>query len=287
MISYCKLFAIVNFYTKLMEITYALIASLVIASLSFLGALFIGGSGTHPSLHRYIIPTAIGLFLGVIFLELIPETLHGSELYGALSIAGGFIGFYFLSHILRTYHHHHDEHAHDTHEGKAGAKMLLIGDGVHNISDGVVIVGAFLLNPAVGIATTLGIALHEVAQEVAEYGVLIHAGYTRTEALIRNFLSASTIFIGVILGGLFVHFGDYLWVLTGIAAGNLLYIVASDMIPEVHAQEHRAHFKATFVSTVIGFLAITALITFTHGDDEDHSEHEGETHSEEVLTDTL
>jgi zinc and cadmium transporter len=154
--------------------------------------------------------------------------------------------------------------------------MLLVGDAVHNVSDGVVIAGAFLVNPAVGIAATIGIALHELAQEIAEYGVLIHAGYTRTQALFYNFLSASSIFVGVALAAFFVQLGDYLWILTGIAAGNLLYIVASDMIPELSGEEHKEHFMHTFVSTLLGFLVIVALITYAHGEHthEEHHEHE-------------
>jgi zinc and cadmium transporter len=141
-----------------------------------------------------------------------------------------------------------------------------------------VIVGAFLINPAVGIATTIGIALHEIPQEIAEYGVLIHAGYSRRKALLLNFLSASSIFIGVIIATLFVSLGDYIWVLTGLAAGNLLYIVASDMIPELSGKEHRHHFVQTFISTLIGLAFIVGLLTWSHGgiSHEHHDEHEEE-----------
>jgi zinc and cadmium transporter len=252
-----------------------------VALISLIGVLFFGKSGHLKGAHRFIVPIAIGVFLGVIFFELIPETLAASEFYGSIAIVAGFLSFYILSHFLRTYHHHHDHSdEHDTHEHKRGASMLLIGDGIHNIADGVVIASAFMINPAVGIAATIGIALHEIPQEIAEYGVLIHAGYSKKKALFFNFLSALSIMLGVVISALFISFGEYIWILTGLAAGNLLYIAASDMIPELQENTHQDHFMKTFVSTLIGLVAITALLTWSH-------EMFGEHHEEESLAEVL
>lgn len=248
------------------------IAAGLITLLSLTGIVFFGKSGHLKGSHRFIVPVAIGVFLGVIFFELIPETLEASSFYGSVSIAAGFLSFYLLSYFLRTYHHHHEESCHD-HQNKRGASMLLIGDAVHNIADGVVIASAFLIDPTVGIAATLGIALHEIPQEIAKYGVLIHAGYSHKKALIFNFLTASSIFIGVLLSALFASFGDFVWILTGLAAGNLLYIAASDMIPELNHHTHEDHFMQTFVSTLIGLVAIVSLLTWSHAHFEsDHIE---------------
>jgi zinc and cadmium transporter len=252
------------------------VASGCIALLSLIGVFVFGKSGHLRGTHRFIIPVAIGVFLGVIFFELIPETLKGSEFYGGVAIVLGFLSFYALSHYLRTYHHHHgDEHQGDNCHNKKGASLLLIGDAIHNIADGVVIASAFLLNPAVGVAATVGIVLHEIPQEIAEYGVLIKAGYTQKRALFYNFLSASSIFLGVLLSALFASFGDFVWILTGLAAGNLLYIAASDMIPELNHNNHGDHFIKTFLSTVFGLVIIVSLLTwsherFGHNEEEDH-----------------
>ncbi len=248
---------------------YALIAALAIASLSLIGALFFHGKVDTERLHRFVLPAAVGIFLGVVFFELIPETLHASEFWGAITILGGFLGFYLLSHFLDTYHHHHTD-AHDA-CGQGGAKKLLIGDSVHNLADGVVIATAFMVNPALGILTAVGIALHEIPQEVAEYAVLRAACYSERRALFLNFLSASTVILGVLLTYLFgemLH--EYLFVLLGIAAGNLLYIATADLIPELR-HSHREHFHKTFAATLIGVALIGALITYTHekiGDDD-------------------
>lgn len=241
---------------------YAFLGAICIASLSITGAIVFGTrhlSGTH----RFIVPAAIGVFLGVVFFELIPETLEASHEFGTIAIVVGFLSFYLLSHVLRTYHHHHRDSG-DGCEHRIGATKLLIGDGVHNIADGVVIASAFLINPVAGVAVTIGVALHEIPQEIAEYGVLIAAGYSRKKAMLFNFLSASSIFIGVLLSMLFISLGDYVWILTGVAAGNLLYIAASDMIPELNTESHHGHFVQTFASTLIGLIAITLLLHLNH-----------------------
>lgn len=241
-----------------------IIAAIAIALLSLTGG-FLFGAKHIAGTHRFIIPAAMGVFLGVIFFELIPETLEANELYGAIAIVTGFLAFYLLSHIIKTYHHHHheDENANCEHK-KSRASRLMIGDTVHNIADGIVIASAFFINPAVGIAATIGIALHEVPQEIAEYAVLISAGYTKRKALFLNFVSAISILVGVVLSYVFIAAGDYLWILTGLAAGNLLYITASDMIPELNEHEHGGHFLPTFLSTIAGLILIALLLHSTH-----------------------
>ena len=238
-----------------------LLAAAAISLLSLSGALFFKTKHLTYS-HRFIIPVAIGVFLGVIFFELIPETIEASHEFGAMFITAGFLSFYLLSHLLKTYHHHHDYD--DSCTNKIGAKKLLIGDTIHNIADGVVITSAFMINPTVGIATAIGIALHEIPQEIAEYGVLLSAGYSKRKALLFNFLSATSIFIGIAITFLVINLGDYVWMLTGLAAGNLLYIAASDMIPELTEKNHHGHFWQTFLSTILGLIIIVTLISLGH-----------------------
>lgn len=263
-----------------------IIASFVVALLSLTGVLIFGARGHLTGTNRFIIPAAIGILLGVVFFELIPETIAVSE-YGMFSVLAGFLAFYLLSHLLHTFHHHHDSHcADDDCENKAGASMLLIGDGIHNITDGVVIATAFFINPAVGVATTIGVALHEIPQEIAEYGVLLKAGYSKKRAALYNFLSASSILFGVVLTLLFVgQFENYLWILTGLAAGNLLYIAASDLIPGVQKESKAdGRFYLTFATTVVALVAIVSIIEWSHsafGHDHAHEHDEEQRHSNE------
>lgn len=241
-----------------------IVASIIIAFLSLSGALFFGARGGITGAHRFILPFAVGVFLGIVFFELVPETIEASQEFGPIAIMVGFLGFYLLSHFLSTFHHHHHAHAsHDTCVG-AGAYKLLIGDAVHNAADGVVIATAFFVSPAIGIATTIGVGLHEVVQEIAEYGVLVASGCSRKKAALYNLLSASTVIVGAALTLLFAKsLGSWLFALTGIAAGNLLYIATADLIPELR-DSHRKHFWQVFLATVVGLIAIAALINVTH-----------------------
>lgn len=244
----------------------ALMASVFVASLSLLGAFLFRKHSHITGTHRFIIPVALGMFLGIVFFELIPETLAANEMNGSFAIVVGFLSFYLLSHLLKTYHHHHHDNCHDC-SPKGTASLLLVGDAIHNISDGVIIATAFIINPTVGIITTIGIALHEIPQEIAEFGILLQSGYSRTRAAFYNLLSASSIIVGVLLSYLFLSFGDYLWILTGLAAGNLLYIAAADMIPELHGHAHRDHFASTFMSTIAGLALIIFLLNITHSEE--------------------
>ncbi len=237
-----------------------LLAAFGIALLSLVGAFFIGES-TGKGLHRFILPLAVGVFLGVVFFELIPETLEASHAWGPLAIIAGFLAFYALAHILETYHHHHGDEG-DACE-RSGARLLLIGDAVHNFADGIVLATAFMINPTVGILTTIGIALHEIPQEIAEFGVLVRS-YSRAKALWLNFLSATTIIVGAAVTYIFAtSLEKVMFLLTGIAAGNLLYIATADLIPELR-ESHRGHFAQTFAATLLGTALIAILVSFIH-----------------------
>lgn len=264
-----------------------IIASLSVASLSLIGVFFFGRRGHLAGTTRYIIPLAIGVFLGVIFFELVPETIEAGGEMGSLAIATGFIAFYLLSHLLHTYHHHHDNRQGDSCEDKVGASMLLWGDAVHNLADGVVIATAFLIDPAVGIATTIGVALHEIPQEIAEFGVLVKAGYSKAQAAFLNFLSASSILVGALATIILAsQFADYIWILTGLAAGNLLYIVASDLLPDEHEESRESgRVLESLITTLIGLILIISLLHWSH-ENFKHHEHDHEEEGHEHFADT-
>ncbi len=240
----------------------ALLGASAVALLSLIGVFFYGKEGQLRGAHGFILPIAVGVFLGIVFFELIPETFEASPEWGAVAIMFGFLGFYLLSHFLDTFHHHHSDD-HDT-CSQNGARKLLIGDGIHNFADGIVIASAFMINPVVGALTTIGIALHEIPQEIAEFGVLLQSGYSKNKAAFYNFISALCVIFGVVVTYFFsTSLGAYVFVLTGIAAGNLLYIATTDLIPELR-HSHRDHFFRTFFATLLGVITIAILITSTH-----------------------
>lgn len=243
----------------------ALLAAGGVALCSLIGALFFGNSRNLEGAERYVIPAAVGVFLSLVLFELIPETLEANHTWGGVAVAGGFVLFYVLSYELHRYFHTHeadDKHCHH----KGAANLLLIGDAIHNLADGVILGSAFLIDPTLGVAVAIGLALHEIPQEIVEFGVLVRGGYSRFEAAWRNLISASTIIIGTALTILLSSAAEeYIWIITGIAAGNLLYIAATDLLPRVHGTlRGYQSFWLTLIALVAGFGIMTTVLTYTH-----------------------
>ena len=258
-------------------IIQALLAASAVAAASLVGALLFGHDRRLVGLERFVIPVAVGVFLSLILVELIPETLHEAPTYGPLVIAAGFLGFYILANSLhKKFHQHGGEDCHK----KSAASMVLIGDAIHNLADGFVLGGAFLVDPAVGFAVMTGIILHEVPQEIVEFGVLIRAGYTRMQAALYNLISASTVILGTLIILLISeHVGEFTWVLTAFAAGSLLYIALSELLPKIH--ESLPHYQGIWQSTwsiALGFVLMTVLITWAH----ENTPHTDEHHEDEL-----
>jgi zinc and cadmium transporter len=253
----------------------ALIAAVAISLISLIGVFFFGHDKRLIGIERYAIPAAVGVFLSLALIDLIPETIESASTLGGIVIGIGFISFYILSNILhKRFHNHEDEDC----DKKGAAMLVLIGDAIHNLSDGFILGGAFLISPAAGVGVAIGLALHEAPQEIVEFGVLLRAGYTRTKAALLNLLSASSIIVGtLIILVLAKQAEDYVWVLSAFAAGNLLYLAASELLPRIHgeAKQYGSAWRSTS-AIVIGFIIMTSVIIIAH-------EHTGaENHTEEI-----
>lgn len=246
-----------------MLILQALIIAALVTLASVIGVIFFGHDKRLIGVERYAIPVAVGVFLSLVLYELIPETVSASPEWGGVVIAFGFITFYILAHKLHTKYHNLEVEDCDR---KGAAALILVGDGIHNIADGVILGGAFLIDPSVGIATAIGLALHEIPQEIVEFGVLLRAGYTRKRAVFLNLLSASGIFVGTILVMVLAEYMvEYVWILTGIAAGNLLFLAASDLLPRIHGNlSHYGSIWNSTVAIVIGFVLMTGILAWSH-----------------------
>jgi zinc and cadmium transporter len=270
----------------------AFLASSAIALVAIFGAFFFGDNKKLVGAQRFVVPLTVGILLAFVLYELLPETLAMSPAYGGLVVGLGFMAFYVLSNYL-----HQRFHAVLNEEDcnrKTAASLLLIGDAVHNLADGVILGAAFLIDPALGITTALAIALHEIPQEIVEFGVLIRAGYSRMEAVVRNLLSASTVVVGTLGTIMFAgYFGEHLWIITGLAAGNLLFVAASELLPKIHGnlKHYGSIWHATF-AIIIGFVLMIIIIDWAHehtphnhGDEHGHShlheEHDDSDHDHE------
>lgn len=255
----------------------------MVAAASLIGVVVFGHDKRLIGAERYVVPVAVGVFLSLVLNDLIPETLEASAQWGAAMIVIGFLAFYVLAHKLhRKYHHLETEDC----DRKGAAALVLVGDSIHNFADGIVLGGAFLIDPAVGVATAIGLALHEVPQEIVEFGVLVRAGYTRTRAALLNLFSASTIIIGTILVILVSGFAsEYVWVLIGLAAGNLLFLAASDLLPRIHGNlDHYGNIWYSTAAITFGFILMTSVLVWVDGQ-YGHVHDVGEYHTEEEYHD--
>jgi zinc and cadmium transporter len=202
---------------------------------------------THPSWVPRLVSFAVGTLLGAVFLEILPHALEHAEPQGvAATVLGGLLAFFVLEKLVLWRHCHHetcevhgvepepqtDGHAHGQH--RAGL-MILIGDTFHNFVDGVLIAGAFLADTQLGIVTAMAIIAHELPQEVGDFLVLLHSGYTKSRALIYNLLSSLAMVVGGVLGYLalagMVELTPYL---LGVAAASMIYVAVADLIPGLH-----------------------------------------------------
>lgn len=201
----------------------------------------------------YFVALSIGGLMGDAFFHLLPEATEKFENGNAfLFVLGGFFLFLIIEKIIH-WRHCHDEDC----EVHTFAYMNLIGDAVHNFIDGMIIAVSFAVSPAVGFASTVAIILHEIPQEVGDFGVLVHGGFSRKKALFFNFLTAVTAVLGGVFGFYLLFWADTLSkFFLAFAAGGFIYIAATDLIPEI--QKERNIKKSLLIYGVI-FLGITIM----------------------------
>ncbi len=218
-----------------MNLAYALLASLTVSLISLIGAAaLLINDKLLKSLIFLLIAFAAGSLIGGAFLEILPEamehTQNVTQLY--LFVILGYVLFFILEKYLH-WHHHHDEEC----EKHVFTYLNLVGDGIHNFCDGLIIGAVFLTDVRVGIATTLAIILHEIPQELGDFMVLIYGGFSKGKALFFNFLSASVAIVGTLVGYFFAHtISGFSVGLLPIAAGGFIYIASCDLIPELRKE---------------------------------------------------
>ncbi|MDD5272955.1 MAG: ZIP family metal transporter [Methylovulum sp.] len=215
-----------------------------------------------PDKHRMaILPHgisfAIGALLTVAFYGLIPQAFAAvaPAQFQTLSatILAGILGFFVLEKLLiwrhchsgsceahgdEEAHHHHDGNGHDHHHGhgaKSAGTLIILGDGIHNFVDGILIAAAFLTDVQLGIVSSLAVAAHEIPQEVGDFAILLESGYSKGKALFYNVLAS----LATVLGGILAYYGlenvhDSLPYFLALAASSFIYIAVADLIPSLH-----------------------------------------------------
>lgn len=241
------------------DLTVILISVTIVSLISLIGILFIG---LRETLLRRIITVLVGFSCGALiggaFIHMLPEALENmgqaceSIFYCVIT---GIVVFFVMEKFLYWRHCHERECS-----IHAFVYLNLVGDGVHNFIDGMVIAGSFLASYSLGIAATLGVVFHEIPQEIGDFGVLVYGGLTKGKALAYNFASALT----AVAGALTVYFSAPLiqgmdTFMAPFAAGGFIYIAATDLMPELHKRNGARESLTQLIALLTGISLMSAL----------------------------
>jgi zinc and cadmium transporter len=250
-------------------IAFAFLSVTIVSAVSLGGLLTLSMSEARVRrLATFFVSFAVGALLGDTFIHLVPEifsgTRGGDALRASLLILGGILLFFIVEKLLR--HQHgllHRHHHHEAVERPELAAVNVLGDAIHNYIDGLLIGASWLVSPALGISTTLAVLLHEIPQELGDFGILIHSGLSVRRAALLNAGSAAVAILGTattIVAGTVVH-ERVTELLVPLTAGGFVYIAAANLIPEL---QHDRSLRALAVQTTLisGGIAVMALLVY-------------------------
>jgi len=225
----------------------------------------------RPSLTKKLITPLIsfgtGAFLGAAFLDLLPEAVEATEEAHPVFIAAlaGFVAFFVFERLVMRFikgkseGHEHSEHTEPL------AYLLIIGDSLHNLLDGIVIAIAYAANPVLGLPAALAIAAHEVPQEIGDFSVMLHLGWKRGKVIAVNVMQSLMILPGMLIGQVLGQVLEpQLPMLLGVTAGIFIYIGASDLVPELHHHAGHKRVVSVVAPMVASIVMIYWLVTMAH-----------------------
>jgi zinc and cadmium transporter len=193
-----------------------------------------------PTLVSY----AVGALLGAVFLDILPHLFEETKNPGRIAafILLGLLAFFMMEKLLLWRHHHHGgeesaDHGHQVEIGEHGRTgwMIMAGDTFHNFTDGVIIASAFLADAKLGIVTALAIVAHEIPQEIGDFLILLHSGFTRRQALLLNFASGFATVAGALIAYFALsHVERWTPEILAVAAASMIYVAVADLIPGLH-----------------------------------------------------
>ncbi len=237
-----------------------LLALVLVSAISLVGVLVLMlGARQLQRVLIVLIPFAAGALLGDSFLHILPEVVEAQEglaLQVSLALLTGIVVFFTLEKVLHWHHAHipHEEVIHPV------ATTNLIGDALHNFIDGAIVASAFLASSQLGVATAVAVALHEIPQELGDFGILVHAGMKPRRALFLNFTSALAAVAGGVLTLLFVSAGQVETTLLPFTAGAFVYIASTDLLPELHKEPEPGKSLLQLMALAAGIGVMVALL---------------------------
>jgi zinc and cadmium transporter len=262
---------------------YVIFFSLVGGVFSLVGgALLLSNKSTANALAKYATPFAAGALLAAAFFELLPESIEAlAEGAATRWVLGGILVSFLLEHFLHWFHHHHQQ---SKDEKRTEAPLVIAGDSVHNLLDGIAIGAAFLISVPAGIVTALAVAAHEIPQEIGDFGLLLKFGFERRRVLLINVASALMSSLGAIVT-FWIGTSATLPVgeLLAITAGMFIYIAATDLIPTLHesTKGKKTHLSAALLIAGVITVGVATEIAHEFLPEETHGHSEVETQGQE------
>jgi len=231
-----------------------LLSTLLVSLISLVGIFFITvKEQAFKRILLLLVSFASGTLLGAAFLHLIPESVSAFSETAFVAILVGILAFFLLEKFLWRHCHARECPVHTF------AFLNLLGDGVHNFIDGVVIAASFLASVPLGLTTTLAVIAHEIPQEIGDFSILIYGGFGKVKALSYNFLTAIIAIFAATLMYFFSPFFPSLAYLLAFAAGGFIYIATTDLIPELHKETEPLKSAAQFFLLFLGIALMWVL----------------------------
>jgi len=240
--------------------TYTLLSVAVVSLISIVGIITLGLNIERLNkVMTFLVSLAAGSLLGDAMIHLLPEIAEETGFTLAISIY--FLLGIFVFFILEKFIHW--QHCHAVPEKKhvhSFALMNLVGDGLHNFIDGLIIGGSYLVSIPIGLATTVTVIIHEIPQEIGDFGVLIHGGFTKGRALFFNFLTALTAVAGAIIALVVGSSAPgFITFIAPFTAGGFIYLAMADLIPELHKETKPMNSLIQIFGILLGILLMVLL----------------------------
>lgn len=239
-----------------MNYIWPMLSVVIISLVSLIGIIFffIKDENKLKKIIVYLVSFSAAAFLGEVLFHLFPEAteeFNGFTIELGLLVLLGFLVFFIIEKVIH-WRHCHDMEC-DEADHKVIGRMNLIGDSFHNFIDGVIIGATFLVSTKLGIATSFSILMHEIPQEIGDFGVLIHSGFSKKRALLFNFLVSLTAISGTVIALIFGgRFENLLMYITPFTAGGFLYIATVDLFSEIKHEIKLKNFATQFLVILLG-----------------------------------
>jgi zinc and cadmium transporter len=242
-----------------MTLLWILSATILVSLISLIGIFTLGiKTNIFDKLLVGFVGFATGSLIGGAFLHLLPEAVKqcGCDTVFFYALIG-FTSFFLMERYFYWRH---------CHDGVCDAHTFtylnLVGDGLHNFIDGLIIAASFIVNIKLGVITTLAVIFHEVPQEIGDFGILVYGGFSKAKALFFNFICALCAIVGAIIGYALSNVTENISLfLISFTAGGFIYIAASDLIPELHKEKSSKRANLAFIAFILG-LIFMALARF-------------------------